>query len=183
MTILIIGLIVFFAVHFVPAVTGLKQSLKDRLGANGYQGLFSLVAAAGLGLIIWGYAQAEWVTLYDPPVWGRHVTMLAVLAALICLAAFNLRGRIKKALRHPMLTGIALWAAGHLFANGDVASVLLFGSFLVYSLLDIMLANAQGRVAGIEVKPLHDVIAVAAGLVVYLVFIFLHPYVIGVPVI
>jgi len=183
MTILIIGLIVFFAIHFVPAMPALKASLKDRLGANGYQGAFSLISFAGLGLIIWGYSQAEWAPIYEPPTWGRHVTMAAVLLAIICLVSSNLKGRIKKILRHPMLVGIVLWGTGHLFANGDLASVLLFGSFVVYSLLDIALANAQGRVASVEVTPVHDAIAVVGGIVLYGVFLFLHPYVIGVPVI
>ena len=117
------------------------------------------------------------------PTGGGMSPWLAVLLASFCLAPSNLKGRIKKILRHPMLVGIVLWGTGHLFANGDLASVLLFGSFVVYSLLDIALANAQGRVASVEVTPVHDVIAVVGGIVLYGVFLFLHPYVIGVPVI
>lgn len=183
MTLLIIGLLLFFGVHFVPAAPGLKQSLTDRLGANGYKGVFSLVSAAGLGLIIWGYSRAEFVAVYDPPLWGRHVTMLLVLMAFICLAAFDLKTRIKRLLQHPMLIGIILWGAGHLLANGDLASVMMFGAFVAYGVADILLANAQGRVKESEVKPFHDLLAIVGGLVIYAVFIMIHPYVIGVPVI
>ena len=183
MTLLILGLGLFVAVHFVPAMTGFKQSLKDRFGENGYRGLFSILSFAGLGLIIFGYANAEWTTVYDPPTWGRHVTLILVLLAFIFFAAANMKGRIRRTLKHPMLIGVTLWGTGHLLANGDLASVVLFGTFIAYSLIDIMLANAQGRVAVFEVKPVHDVMAVVGGLMVYIGFVFLHPYIIGVPVI
>lgn len=183
MTLLIIGLIVFFAIHLVPAMTGLKQSLKGRFGDNGYRGVFSVISLIGLVLIIWGFATAEWADVYFPPDWGRHVTMAFVLVAFILFAAANMRGRIRKTLKHPMLIGILLWGCGHLLANGDQASVLLFGSFVAYAVIDMTLATAQGRVAQFEVKPVHDIMAVVGGVVVYGVFVFLHPYLIGVPVI
>ena len=183
MKLLIAGLVIFFAVHFVPAMPGLKRSLQERLGANGYRGAFSVVSLAGFALIIWGFSVAEWVDVYFPPEWGRHVTMVLVLLAFICFAAANMKGHIRKTLKHPMLTGIVLWATGHLLANGDQASVLLFGSFLVYSVVDMALATAQGRVAEFQPKPTQDIAAVVAGAVIYGVFVFLHPYLIGVPVI
>ena len=183
MTVLVAGLVVFFAVHFVPSMQGVKGALKSRFGEMGYAGAFSLVAFAGLGLIIWGFATAEWVTVYDPPVWGRTVTMLLVAPAFICLAAANMKGRIKNTLKHPMLVGVGLWGTGHLFANGDAASVVLFASFVAFSIVDIVVANAQGRVASFEVDPKQDVMAVVGGLAVYGIFLFLHPYVIGVHVI
>lgn len=183
MTLLIIGLVIFFAVHLVPAMTGLKQSLKDRFGDNGYRGVFTVISLVGFVLIIWGYARAEWADVYFPPDWGRSVTMILVLLAFILLAAANMKGRIRKTLKHPMLIGILLWGAGHLLANGDQASVLLFGSFVAYAVVDITLASAQGRVAQFDVKPVHDIMAVVGGTAVYAVVLFLHPYVIGVPVI
>ncbi len=183
MSLLIIGLIVFYAIHMVPALPDVKARLIDRLGRNAYMGLFSIVALAGLGLIVWGYARANWVTVYDPMPWGRHVTMLFVLVALVCLSAFHLKGRIKKRLRHPMSIGIMLWALGHLFANGDLASVLLFGTFAVYSITSMGLANARGPAEDFDVKPRHDLIAAGTGAVIFVVLIGLHPYVIGVPVI
>ena len=82
--------------------------------------------------------------VYDPPSGGRHVAMLLVLLAVISLMASFHRGRLKR-LRQPMSIGIALWAAGHLFANGGLPEVLLFGSFLVFSLVDIIRSTAIGK--------------------------------------
>jgi len=183
MTILIIGLILFFAMHFVPALPDFKQSLIERFGKMGYRGLFSILSLIGLVMIIWGKGAAEYVDLYEPPAGGRHGTMALVLVAFILLASYQLKSRIRKLLRHPMLVAIALWGLGHLLANGDVASVVLFGSFLVYAVLAILLANAQKPAPQFDVKPLHDVIAVIAGIAIYVVVLFAHPWLIGVPVI
>jgi uncharacterized membrane protein len=183
MTILIIGLIVFFAVHFVPGMPGLKQNLIDRFGDNGYRGLFSVAALAGLGLVIWGFSSAEFIEVFEPPAWGRHVTMVCVLLAMICLASSSFKGRIRKAISHPMLFGIGFWSLGHLFANGDLAALLLFGSFLVFAVIDVFLANAQNRIASFEPKAMHDLFAIIGGVVIYAVFFMLHPYVIGVAII
>lgn len=183
MTVLILGLVVFVGIHLVPSMAGVKSSLKGRFGDNGYRGVFSLVALAGLVLTIYGYATSGWVTVYDPPTWGRTVTFQLVLVAFILFAAANMRGRIRKALKHPMLIGLCLWCIGHLLANGDLASVLLFGAFLAYALVDMVLASSQGRIAVFEVKPIHDVMALVGGFAVYVGFMFLHEHVIGVPVV
>ncbi len=126
MTLLIIGLVIFFAVHLVPAMTGLKQSLKDRFGDNGYRGVFTVISLVGFVLIIWGYARAEWADVYFPPDWGRSVTMILVLLAFILLAAANMKGRIRKTLKHPMLIGILLWGRrppSRQWRSGERASV------------------------------------------------------------
>ena len=183
MTLLVLGLAVFIGIHLVPAMEGVKGALIGRFGDNGYRGVFSLVSVAGLVLIIFGYANAEWTTVYDPPLWGRHVTFLLVLIAFVLFAAANMRGRIRKMLKHPMLIGLCFWCVGHLLANGDLASVLLFGAFLAYGLVDMVLASSQGRIAVFEVKPIHDVMALVGGFAVYVAFMFLHQYIIGVPVV
>jgi len=182
MTLLIIGLILFFAIHFVPAMPGLKASLVGRMGENGYKGLFSLVSLAGLVLMIWGYVSAPFETVYTPPDGGRMVASVLVLLGLIALAAFHLQSYTRKFLKHPMLVGIALWSLGHLFANGDLASVLLFGSFFAYSIIDMTVATAQGRVKQVTPKAAHDVIGLVAGIAIYAILLYLHPIVIGVPV-
>ena len=183
MTILVIGLVVFMALHALPWLRGARASLVGSLGEGPYKGLYSLASAVGLVLIIWGYAVADQVPVYDPPAWGRHLAMLLVLLAFVALAVYLHKGRLRLWLRHPMLTAVALWATGHLLANGDLASVVLFGAFLVYALVDMAVATAQGRLPRFEPKPRHDVIAPVAGVVLYVVALFLHPYVIGVPVI
>jgi uncharacterized membrane protein len=188
MSTLILGLLIFFGVHLVPLAGGLREHLIARVGANAYKGAFTLASLIGLVLIIWGYAMTRYGPaaahfVYFAPDWGRHVTMALVLLAFLCFGIFFHKGRLKRILRHPMSIGVALWATGHLFANGDIGSVLLFGSFLAYALLDIVVAEARGRVTAFEPKPRHDAISIVAGLAAFAVFLFLHPYLIGVPAI
>ncbi len=183
MTILITGLIIFFAIHLVPVVPGFKQSLIERFGKMGYRGLFSVLSLIGLVMIIWGKGSAEFIDLYEPPKGGRHGAMALVLVAFILLASYQLKSRIRKTLRHPMLIAIALWGLGHLLANGDVASVVLFGSFFAYAVLAIVLANAQNPAPQFDVNPRHDLIAVIAGIAIYVVVLFSHPWLIGVAVV
>ena len=182
MILLIFGLIIFFAIHLVPALPDVKQNLIERFGKMGYRGLFSILALIGLALIIWGKGAAEFIDLYEPPKGGRHATMALVLISFILLASFKLNSWIRKTLRHPMLLAIALWGLGHLLANGDLASVVLFGSFFAYAVTAIVLANAQKPAPQFDVIPRHDVIAVIAGIAIYVVVLFAHPWLIGVPV-
>ena len=187
MTILIAGLILFFGSHlfatFRPRSEG--KDLKVKLGYGPYMGLFSLVSAIGLGLIIWGYDAARPATiLYQAPVWGQHINLLLMLVALIALAAaYTPAGHIKRVLKHPMLVAIKLWAFGHLLANGELNSVLLFGSFLAYAVLDRIIVKRREVVSVPNPNPGGDMVAVAIGLVAYgLILVYLHPILFGVAV-
>ncbi len=182
MTLLILGLIIFFGIHLVPSATILRKRLLETLGDNGYRGTFALIAMAGFALIVVGKAYAPYVNLWVPPAWGRHAAHALMLPALILLPAANMPTNIKRFTRHPMLWGVAIWALAHLLANGDLASLLLFGSFAVYSLFDIWSANRRSEQSSqprYTVKK--DLIVVAAGLVAYAVFAFLHPYLFRMP--
>ncbi len=186
MTIFTIGLIVFFGTHLVP-MTPLKPALQGALGANPYKGLFSLVSAIGLGLIIWGFSMSRsgpgTFPLYFPDPSMRHVTMLMVLAGFICLGAFHGKGYLKKWLRNPMSIGIALWSGGHLLSNGRQAAVILFSCFLAYSLVDIAYNTLKGTKPSHEPRLRSDILAVVIGVIVYAVFLWLHQYMIGIALI
>ncbi len=180
MTLLIVGIVVFFTIHLVPSLPPLRRRAVQRLGENTYKLIYTAVAAAGLILIIWGKATAGYVHLWTPPDWEQTVAFPLVLAALILLAASHMPGNIKRLVRHPMLWGVTLWALAHLCANGDMASLLLFGSFLVYSLLGIVSATLRKTGKITEPQPVfRDVITVVAGAVVFAVLVFLHPYLFG----
>lgn len=187
MNILILGLVVFFASHLVP-YTGLKPMLRERLGENGYKIAFSIVSLVGLGLIVYGfrlsrYGPADADLLYNPPESLRHVTNLLVLLGFVSLAAYWHKGRLKLWLRNPMSIAVGLWALGHLLANGQKSHVLLFGSFLVYALIDIAYNTAKGDKPDFTPKPVHDLIAVIAGVILFLIFAYgFHPYVLNLPV-
>jgi uncharacterized membrane protein len=143
----------------------------------------------GLALIAWGfghYRATEWIDIWYPPKALKHITVALMLPAVILVVAAYIRGRIYIAVKHPMLSGVKLWAAGHLLANGDLGSIILFGSFLGWAVFDRI--SLKHRVdAGAPPIPVggvgNDLIAIAVGLVAYLALGFaFHPVVIGVPV-
>lgn len=182
MSVLIIGLAVFLGIHVLPMFPGIRDRAVGSYGEGPYKAVFSLASLGGLVLIVWGMSMAEFVAVYDPPSWGRHATMLLVLLAFICLVAFHMKGRIRQILRHPFLTAIILWGVGHLLANGDLASILLFGGFIVYSIVDILTVNARKPAPAFAVVPVHDLIAVAVGTVLYGGVLYFHGALFGVPV-
>ncbi len=183
MSLLIVGLVVFFAIHMVPSMPDLRERAVSGLGSGRYRLLFAIVAVIGFVLIVIGKARAPFVSLYVPPVWGRHATMLLVLIAMILLSASHMASNLKRLTPHPMLWATVAWAIGHLLANGDVASTLLFGGFLVFAVVGMVSANRRGARPVTEVVPYRrDLIVVAAGVVIYLVFLGLHQSLFGVPV-
>ncbi|PHS23462.1 MAG: NnrU family protein [Robiginitomaculum sp.] len=185
MTYLYIGIFLFFGAHFLPIASSLKGALVVRLGAKGYRGLFALISAIGLGLMIWGKVKAGHSALYQPPQWGMSVAYLLTIPALVLLASAHMKGRIRKLAHHPMLLGVLLWSVGHLLANGDLASVWLFGSFALYSALAIMFAGkAGGGAHDYAVKPVHDLMALGGGVGLALVLIlYAHSFLFGVKII
>ncbi|AKR55130.1 NnrU family protein, required for expression of nitric oxide and nitrite reductases (Nir and Nor) [Devosia sp. H5989] len=184
MWILIAGLVVFFAIHCIRIVAPDFRERQLAQNERRWKGIYSLVSLVGLGLIIWGWwvYRGEAPEIYEPPAWGRHVTMLLVLLAFILLAASNMpAGYIKTWVQHPMLTGVFLWALGHLLANGDQASLLLFGSFLVYSLLDRIAVAVRPAPPVAFVSARSDVLAIVIGVVIYAIFVlYLHGLLFGV---
>lgn len=192
MALLVAGLILFLGVHLVPVFSSVRGTLTSRLGQNGYKGLFTLLSFAGLGLIIYGYglARLEGTPLvYDPPFWLRHVTMLLMVPVFIFLVAAYVPSRISKTLKHPMLVAVKLWALSHLLANGDLASVLLFGGFLAWAVADRISLKRRGPGAGQiaaakDPGKFSDVVVILIGLVLYGLFVWkLHAWLIGVPVV
>jgi uncharacterized membrane protein len=152
MNALVLGLIIFLGVHSIRiAAEPRRNALMQRLGEGGYKGLYSLLSALGLGLIIWGYSQARLspVVLWTPMVWPRHLALLLTLLAFILLAAAYVPGNgIKARLHHPMVLGIKSWALAHLLANHTLADLLLFGGFLVWAALSFRAARARDRAMG-----------------------------------
>jgi uncharacterized membrane protein len=140
-------------------------------------------------LIVWGFAHyraSGMIDVWDPPNFLKHITVALMLPAVILVVASYIRGRIYATLKHPMLAGIKLWAAAHLLANGDLGSIILFGSFLAWAVFDRISLKRRAD-AGAPPIPVggiaNDLIAVAVGFVVFLALAFaFHPVVIGVPV-
>lgn len=189
MGVLYLGIALFLGAHlFTLLARPARDSLVASLGEGPYKIGFTVVSLAGLGFMVWGLViarsgEVDVPVVYDPPSWGRHAAMLLVLLGFLSLAISFHKGRLKLWLRHPQSIGFALWATGHLFANGTLAEVLFFGSFLLVALLDIVVSTARGKLPAFTPKPRHDLISVAAGLVLFFAFLFLHPYLIGVAVV
>jgi len=140
------------------------------------------VSFAGLGLIIYGFQLAEFVPLWVPASWGRSLAMGVMPIAVILVIAANAPNNIKRFVRHPMLIGITLWAATHLAANGDLASTILFASFLTFSMLDILLVETSGRFKTQDpVSVLWDVGVIVGGIVLYGVLFYFHASFTGMP--
>jgi uncharacterized membrane protein len=190
MWMLVGGLALFFAAHFVPTRPQLRARLIGRVGSGPYSGLFALVSLVALVLIVMGYGQMQGLArgnpqLWVPPSWTRHLAMLLMVPALILLVAAYIPSRIRTAVRHPMLIAVMLWAFTHLLANGDLASVLLFGSFLAYAVYDIISANqraALGPMGTARGGAVGDAVAIAIGLALYaLILVWGHQKLTGVP--
>lgn len=184
MAVLIIGIIVFLSVHLLPTLSDLRETLIARMGENGYKALFSIVSMLGFVLIVWGFAKAPIIQVWSPPDWTRYVAMVLMVPVFILLIAAYVPGKIKAKVKHPFLVAIKTWALAHLIANGDLASIILFGSFLAYAVFDRVALKgrrATGHVTLAETgPPRNDIIAVVGGLILYVVFlVWLHPLLIG----
>ena len=188
--VMILGLVLFFGVHAVTTQRDLRGQLVGAIGESGHKAGYSLVSLAGLVLIVWGFAHyrsAGMIEIWDPPRFLKHITVALMLPAVILVVASYIRGRIYATLKHPMLAGIKLWAAAHLLANGDLGSIILFGSFLAWAVFDRISLKRRSDPGGPPIPVggiANDAIAVAVGIVAYLALAFaFHPVVIGVPVV
>ena len=188
MTIMIIGLAVFLLGHSIQMAPRLHAALQARLGKGVYRGIYSVIAVVGIALVIEGFGRYRadgMIPVWDPPTGMKHLTLLLMLFAFIALAASQLpRGYIKARLKHPMLVGVKAWAFGHLLANGDLGSMILFGSVLAWAVINrisfrwrpVTAEPPQPRIFG-------DILAVVIGLLAYGAMLALHPILIGVSVI
>jgi uncharacterized membrane protein len=180
MAALVLGLVLFLGVHSTRVFAeGWRTATMERFGANGYKILYSVLAIAGLVLVNWGYCMARQhpVVLWNqPPVWTRHLAALLTLIAFVLVAAAYVPGnRIRARLGDPMILGVKVWAFAHLVANNTLADVVLFGSFLLWAVLDFRAARIRRRTVGTVIAegPLsRTVIAVAIGALAWAVFAF-----------
>ncbi len=188
MAVLIVGLILFLGVHSVQIAAGSwRGRMIARLGEGPWRGLYSLVALIGLVLVVWGYgiARQDPVVLWSPPVWTRHTALLLNLLAFLLLALYLVPGgRLKARLKHPMILSVKVWAFAHLIANGTLADLVLFGSFLAWAIVDYSSSRRRDRAAGrvyVAGPVRNDVVALVVGFAIWAAFLmFLHQWLIGV---
>jgi uncharacterized membrane protein len=188
MLLLVIGLVVFLGAHSVRMFAdGWRARMIERLGPSPWKGLYSLVSIVGFVLIVWGFgvARERPVPLYTPPLALRHLNALFTLVAFVLVAAAYVpRNHFKATIGHPMVAGVKAWALGHLLATGMLHDVVLFGSFLLWAVVNFVVSRRRDRKRG-TVYPwgsyLGDSIAIIVGLAAWVVFAFwLHLRWIGV---
>lgn len=199
-----LALAVFLLAHLAPsAVPGLRQGLRSRLGVMGYRGVFSVIALGGLAWIIVAHMHAPYVELWSSPAWTRLVPLAAMPLVFILFACAQKSPGMRAITRHPMLWGLSLWGLAHIVPNGDAASVMMFGAFALYGLIDMPLADR--RIASEEPErwatlsaetsaiPFAAILAgraqfslkalgpgrVVGALALYVVVLFIHEHVIG----
>jgi uncharacterized membrane protein len=184
----ILGLVVFLGAHVFVTMRDHRAAVVARIGEWPYRGLFSLVSIIGIVLIGYGFAAyraAGPIAVWYPPGWTRHIVVALMWPASIMIAAAYIPGNIKRVLKHPMLVGVKTWAFAHLCANGDLGSIILFGSVLAWAVYDRITLKRR-KDAGAPPIPIggtkNDIIAIVVGTIIYLAlgFVF-HPVVIGVP--
>jgi len=186
LAILVAGLVVFIGAHVFVTMRDQRAALIGRIGEGPYKGLLALASVIGLILIGYGFGEyraTDWIDVWYPPRWTFYITELLMWPASIFVVAAYIRGNIWRTLKHPMLVGVKTWAVAHLISNGDLGSILLFGSFLLWAGYDRMTLKHRAD-AGAPTFPAgghrNDIIALVVGTVLYVVLgLVFHPLVVG----
>ncbi len=182
MILLAFGVLATSLMHLLAAVPPLKARIKARVGEKAYGPAFGIASLLGILVIVLGWRASGFVPVYDAPEWGRHANYLLTLIGFVFLGIFIFRGTFRQTLRFPMAYAVIFWAVGHLLANGDMASLILFGGFLVYAIAHIVIGTANGVRPSPEVRAGHDLVSVLIGIALYGIATQLHGALIGVPV-
>lgn len=188
LAVLVLGLVIFVGTHSFVAARDARAAALARFG-SAYWVLFSLASIISVVLIAWGfvlYRRTGYIVIWDPPAFMRHVTILFVFIGIILITAAYLPGHIKLWTKYPVFTGLKFWALGHLLSNGDLGSIILFGTILLWAGYARMRMKRREAVEGrpaIAPGWTNDALAVGLGIAIFLAlgYVF-HPAVIGVPV-
>lgn len=195
MTQLILGLILFLGVHSVRIwADGWRNQTIEAYGEKVFKGVYALVSILGFYLLVVGYGEArlQTVALWNPPVFTKHISLLLMLlSSILLIATYIPRNHFKMRLKHPMVLSVKVWALSHLLANGNLADLVLFGSFLIWAVLNFRSARARDRAqvqnfdaneeAPLKPNLLATLIALFGGMGLWAVITFvLHAKVVGV---
>lgn len=179
---LVLAVGLFSVVHLTTAVPNFKSGFKARFGAKSFGPAFGLATLFSLALIVLAWRNSAYVAVYEPPAWGRIANHVLTLIGFLFLGIFLFRGSFRVSLKYPMAIAILFWAAGHLCANGDQASLILFGGMAIYAVLHVLVLMQNGGGAKTEVRQGHNLLSLMAGLALYALMAQLHGVLIGVAV-
>lgn len=205
----------FFLTHSLPIRPPLRPVLQSALGPRGFTLAYSALSLTILAWLIGAAGRAPFVALWDWAAWQVYVPLVAMLPVCLILALtiarpnpFSFGGAgnhrfdpacpgIVRLNRHPLLLALAVWSGAHAVPNGDLAHLILFGTFALFAVLGARLIDRRRqREMGEAWEALHSAVAttplwpsfprgdavlrLVAGLVLYVALIWLHPIVIGV---
>lgn len=138
LTILFLGVALWWAGHLWKRAAPAHRA---RMGERG-RGVASVLLLASVLFMIWGYRAADpGMPVWVPGEWARHLNNLLVLIAFYIFGIGMAKGALSQRVRHPMLTGFALWAFAHLLVRGDAAGIILFGGLGVWAVVAIVVIN------------------------------------------
>ena len=176
-----LGIGLFFGLHVMPSLPNLRDRLIGSMGKNRYKGTYALISLIGLILIAIGYTRMDYHALWTSPDWASHLALMVMPLVFVLWIAAELRGHIRKKFKHPMMTGVLLWALVHLLNNGDSASLYLFGSFALFSVFAIISSNRRGKLPDYaSASSMHDVRAVGVGIVLFAGVLWAHEFLFGI---
>lgn len=176
MILLSLGVILWSVAHLLKRlIPGLREAMQANMG-DGSKGVIAVLLLTSVVMMVIGFRGSDYVPVYDPPAWGVHLNNLFMIIAVILFGMGNSKGRMRTWLRHPMLTGMGLWALAHLIANGDLASLILFGGLGIWAMVEIAMINTRepawdapepGPISG-------DIKLLVISAVVFAVIAFIH---------
>lgn len=180
MAFLVFGLVLFITIHLLPTFSRQRKLLIGHLGHVPYLALFSVISSIAFLLIIYGYTQADRITLWQALPFSRFLSLALMPLVFILIIAAYLKTHMRAKLKHPMLIGTAIWATVHLTANGSVPSSLLFGCFLAYAIADMIMAKPRPNlIPSGSPSIIYDLIAVSLGLIIYAAVLYGHGMLFG----
>ena len=183
MMLLVIGVLLWSGMHLFPCVAvEPRKLLIGRMGEQPYKGVFALTLVAAIVMMVLGWRSSVPYGIYSPPAWSAPAANLLMIVALVLFVASTVPTNLKRVIRHPQLTGFAIWAGAHLLANGDRRSLILFGGLGLWAVLAILSINRRDG-AWVKPDPLPmtaEVKPLAIAIVAFAVLFFAHPWLFGV---
>lgn len=161
---------------------GWREGLVSRHGPSVYKAFLALGIALSIVLIVIGKSNADFIQIWVPPFNLRSLTHLLMISSCILVAAGLLPASyIRNLLLHPMLTGVLVWGTSHLLANGDLASILLFGSLSIWSICKYFYLERHKDQHATPVTPslVWDAAALLLGMIAYIALLVFHGQLFG----
>ena len=191
MLLFILGLVLFFGIHMLPFYPEYRAQLIEKLDNDAidaedmYKIIFSVISLLGLIFVGIGKGSMGFIGLWDTPTFFRYIAVVLIPISFILMVAAYPPNNIKRYVPHPMLTGIIIWGVTHMIVNGDVVSLILFGSFVAYSIVAIKLTNRRDYDKGSEqdveekIPVVKDAIVIGIAMFGFLIMLWLHKILFG----